>query len=105
MVAHSRSTDRRSSREGGERPVGEPGGMQLLFIGNSFTQRNDLPALIARLAQAADPPQVLESERVIANGASLRQHWNAGTAAGLIAAQPWDGVVLQEQSTLPVKNA
>jgi hypothetical protein len=40
----------------------------------------------------------------LANGASLRQHWNAGQALESIR-QGWDLVVLQEQSTLPVKNA
>jgi hypothetical protein len=61
--------------------------------------------MIAGLAAASDPPSVITSERVIVNGASLRLHWNAGKAAELIRAQPWDVVVLQEQSTLPVKNA
>jgi hypothetical protein len=78
--------------------------LRVLFIGNSYTQRNDLPGLIAGLAAVGDPPRELLSERVIVNGASLRRHWNAG-AAELIRARPWDVVVLQEQSTLPVKNA
>src|SRR5207245_2492702 len=38
-------------------------------------------------------------------GASLRTHWNAGRAASTIATGKYDYVVLQEQSTLPVKNA
>jgi hypothetical protein len=38
-------------------------------------------------------------------GASLRAHWNAGRAAKAIATGGYDYVVLQEQSTLPVKNA
>jgi hypothetical protein len=38
-------------------------------------------------------------------GASLRTHWNAGRAIRAIAADRYDYVVLQEQSTLPVKNA
>lgn len=78
--------------------------LRLLFIGNSFTQRNDLPGLLAQLAAAADPPQTVIAERVVANGASLRQHWNAGTALQLIQQGGWDAVVLQEQSTLPIKN-
>jgi hypothetical protein len=79
--------------------------MRVLFIGNSFTQRNDLPGLVAQLATAGDPPQEVATERVIASGANLRQHWNAGTAACLIQEHQWDVVVLQEQRTLPIKNA
>jgi hypothetical protein len=83
-------------------PTAEP--LRILFIGNSFTNRNDLPALLAGLAAAAEPPVAVEAERVLANGASLRQHWNAGTTARLIGERRWDWVVLQEQSTLPIKN-
>ena len=78
--------------------------LRVLFIGNSFTQRNDLPGLVGYLLAAGTPPCELVAERVIANGASLRQHWNAGTACRLIREGPWDAVVLQEQSTLPLKN-
>jgi uncharacterized protein DUF4886 len=78
--------------------------MRLLFVGNSFTNRNDLPVLLVQLAAAGDPPRELTAEKVIASGASLRQHWNAGEAGRLLEQERWDVVVLQEQSTLPVKN-
>src|SRR5262245_41628458 len=42
---------------------------------------------------------------ISAGGASLRQHWNAGEALKAIQEGQYDCVVLQEQSTLPVKNA
>jgi hypothetical protein len=41
---------------------------------------------------------------IFAGGASLRRHWNAGRAQQALEANAWDWVVLQEQSTLPVKN-
>src|SRR5688500_2602081 len=77
--------------------------LNLLFIGNSFTARNDLPALVASLAQATGTR--LDHRLSSAGGASLRMHWNKGEAAGAIRAGRYDYVVLQEQSTLPVKNA
>ncbi len=80
------------------------GNAKILFIGNSFTQRNDLPALLAGLAATASAGTRLESELVAAGGASLRQHLNKGTAGLLLAEGGWDYVVLQEQSTLPIKN-
>ncbi|WP_254508294.1 DUF4886 domain-containing protein [Anatilimnocola floriformis] len=77
--------------------------VKILFIGNSFTQRNDLPELIAQLA-AARGVQV-SHELVSVGGASLRNHWNREQATEKIAEGKYDYVVLQEQSTLPVKNA
>jgi hypothetical protein len=78
---------------------------QILFIGNSFTNRNDLPGVLARLAAAAKPPIRLETDRVIANGMALKTHWERGPAREAIRSSKWDYVVLQEQSTLPLKNA
>lgn len=75
----------------------------LLFIGNSFTARNDLTGLIVRLAGARG--KTLRHRLVSAGGASLRTHWNAGHALKAIQGGRYDAVVLQEQSTLPVKNA
>ena len=77
--------------------------INLLFIGNSFTQRNNLPELLAELAAARNLS--VRHELISVGGASLRTHWNAGRAAKAIATGGYDFVVLQEQSTLPVKNA
>ena len=72
-------------------------------MGNSFTGRNNLPLLVARLA--AGRGVAVEHRLISAGGASLRQHLNAGTALEAIADGGYDVVVLQEQSTLPGKNA
>jgi hypothetical protein len=77
--------------------------LRALFIGNSFTARNDLPGLVAQLAAARG--KGLHHRLITAGGASLRQHWNAGQALTAIKGGGYDCVVLQEQSTLPVKNA
>ena len=75
--------------------------LDVLFIGNSFTSRNNLPQLVAALVA---PRHSLRSATIYAGGASLRRHWNAGLAQRTLASQPWDRVVLQEQSTLPLKS-
>lgn len=80
-----------------------PKPLKLLFIGNSFTQRNNVPKLLADLAAARGIR--VEHELISRGGASLRMHWNAGAAAMAIETGAFDYVVLQEQSTLPVKNA
>lgn len=77
--------------------------LNLLFIGNSFTQRNNLPELLAQMAKARD--WQIKHELISAGGTSLRAHLNAGRAKEAIASGSYDYVVLQEQSTLPVKNA
>ena len=77
--------------------------LNVLFIGNSFTARYDLPNLIACLAAARG--KRLEHKLISAGGASLRMHWNKGGAQLAISTGDYDYVVLQEQSTLPVKNA
>jgi hypothetical protein len=84
-------------------PKPTPTALNVLFIGNSFTARNDLPALIAQLA--ASRGKRLEHHLISAGGASLRAHWNAGRAEAAIRDGRYDYVVLQEQSTLPIKNA
>jgi hypothetical protein len=82
--------------------IKRPQSIKLLFIDNSFTQRNNLPGLLAQLAAARDLS--VKHELISVGGASLRRHWNAGRAAKEIETGGFDYVVLQEQSTLPVKN-
>ena len=77
--------------------------VRMLFIGNSFTTKNDLPTLLSAIAQAGKGITI-ESKVISAGGASLRRHWNAG-AATTITSEQWDHVVFQEQTTLPVKNS
>jgi hypothetical protein len=80
-----------------------PPSIDMLFIGNSFTQRNNVPGLLAEMA--ATRGLSVKHELISVGGASLRNHWNAGRAAKAIESGGFDYVVLQEQSTLPVKNA
>jgi hypothetical protein len=77
---------------------------RILFIGNSYTTRNQLPHLLVDLAATAEHPTQVEVATIFAGGASLRRHWNAGHAQKTLASSAWEYVVLQEQSTLPVKN-
>ena len=77
--------------------------LKVLFIGNSFTQRNNLPGMLQRMAEAVGAG--MEWRLLSVGGASLRTHWNKGEAAKAMAEGQYDYVVLQEQSTLPNKNA
>lgn len=75
--------------------------VRMLYIGNSFTTRNDMPAMVKEFAQHKGID--IQHEVISAGGASLRRHFNRG-ASDKIRAARWDYVVLQEQSTLPNKN-
>ena len=54
---------------------------------------------------AAERKLSIQHQLISAGGTSLRTHWNTGRAAQAISTGGHDYVVLQEQSTLPVKNA
>lgn len=78
---------------------GADGPLTVLFIGNSLTATNDLPALVHRLAAAAGA--TLTYDVVAPGGVSLEDHWNAGIA-DRIARLGADVVVLQQgPSSLP----
>jgi hypothetical protein len=69
--------------------------LRVLFIGNSLTYANDLPALVAAFAEAGgEKPPVVRS--VVAGGFSLEDHWQQGNARKAIAEGGWDFVVLQQ---------
>ena len=76
--------------------------LNVLFIGNSFTARNDVPGMIAQLAAVRG--KQLHHRLIQAGGASLRMHWNKGEVQQAMQQTRYDYVVLQEQSTLPLKN-
>jgi len=82
--------------------TGEAAPTRILFIGNSYTTRNNLPRLVAGLAADAEASREVQVETIFAGGASLRRHWNAGVAQRTLATRRFDVVVLQEQSTLPI---
>jgi hypothetical protein len=74
---------------------------RLLFIGNSLTYVNNLPAIVDALAVAGGNPAPVVRD-VVFGGASLEDHWKRGPARVAIAEGHWDFVVLQQgPSSLP----
>jgi hypothetical protein len=77
----------------GDRP-----GLRVLFVGNSFTFENSLPALVHDLA-AGDPGATpIFSVEYATPGWSLHQAAKDGGLAKLLREVRWDIVVLQEKS-------
>jgi hypothetical protein len=70
-------------------------GVSVLFVGNSLTTANDLPGMVAQLADAAGVERFTYQE-VSIGGASLEDHWADGRAVEAIESARWDVVVLQQ---------
>ncbi len=78
--------------------------LRVLFVGNSLTQTNDLPQVVAALASAGG--RRLEWRTVAFGGFNLADHWQAGVATTALAEGGWDVVVLQQgPSALPESQA
>lgn len=74
--------------------------LRILFIGNSLTATNDLPAVLEALARAQGV--TIETRTVAFADHSLEDHWNRPEARRAIAEDRWDYVVLQQgPSALP----
>jgi len=80
---------------GAERPL------RVFFVGNSYTYVNDLPGVLAALAEASRDRRIVTGQHT-PGGYTLEQHVKDGRAVEDIQQQKWDVVVLQEQSVLPV---
>ena len=70
------------------------GATRVLFIGNSLTAANDLPAIIQALAKSRG--QVLDYQTLAWPNYSLGDHWDRGEARAAIGKGHWDFVVLQQ---------
>jgi len=79
-------------------PVPE-GEMRLLFIGNSFTERNDLPGMVAGLLRAGGAVEIVRTRMVAAGGAQLHEHAANEELRADIAELGWTAVILQDFST------
>ncbi len=69
--------------------------LRVLFIGNSLTYSNDLPAIVAALAEASQQKRFVYKTIAFPNY-GLEDHWNQGDAQKVIAKKQWDVVVLQQ---------
>ncbi|MGZ8781953.1 MAG: SGNH/GDSL hydrolase family protein [Gaiellaceae bacterium] len=74
--------------------------LRVLFVGNSLTHTNDLPAVVATLARGLGTE--IEYRTIAPGGTSLEDHWNAGQVPAELSSGNWDAVVMQQgPSALP----
>lgn len=86
---------------GGASARGAAAKLDVLFIGNSLTAANDLPAVVASLSRGA-----IAYRTVAPGGVSLEDHWTLTGARDALNGGTWDYVVLQQgPSTLPESAA
>ena len=79
--------------------------LRILFIGNSLTAANGLPAMVEAVSRARGAATV-EATAVTTSNFSLEDHWNQGTARATVAKGGWSVVVLQQgPSALPESRA
>eukprot|EP00971_Amphidinium_carterae_P206176 4091541-Amphidinium_carterae.2 len=75
--------------------------MNVLFIGNSYTTKNDLPGAVAYMCEGFGQKVNVETQ---AEGGSTLERAAKGPAAARCKDKVWDVLVLQEQSTRPVDD-
>ncbi len=78
---------------------GDENAVGILFIGNSLTSANNLPAMIAAIADSRGVDVITEAHTP--GGARLRNHAANKSVLRKLQARSWDFVVLQEQSQWP----
>ncbi len=74
--------------------------LRVLFVGNSYTSYNDLPAVVVAIGAATGTP--IEVDSVLRDGGSLWDHWTVTGAVARIENGDFDVVVLQGQSLEPI---
>lgn len=73
---------------------------RVLFIGNSYTGVNNLPAVLVELGKSAQSPMSFSVAQHTPGGATWEAH-NADPTVDTLIQQGWHTVVLQDQSAQP----
>ena len=78
--------------------------LRVLFIGNSLTYFNNLPAVVAAMAIATAQEKPPAFAMVAQPDYSLEDHWNDGRARSALDSGPWHFVVMQQGPSSLVEN-
>lgn len=81
------------------------GKTRVLFVGNSLTYVNDLPAMVEAVLRLAGDTSIATATIAFPDFA-LEDHWNEGSAGRALAQSRWEVVVMQQgPSSLPENQA
>lgn len=70
--------------------------LAVLFVGNSLTYSNDLPAIVENLLTTYGTVGTVHVESIAFANFGLQDHWSEGSARARIEAGGWDVVVVQQ---------
>lgn len=76
--------------------------LRVLFVGNSLTYYNDLPAMVVALNGAVEGAKPVQADMLATGGASIRDHLAGGALARTLAETDFDVVVLQDIGGWPL---
>jgi hypothetical protein len=77
--------------------------LRVLFIGNSQTSTNDLPAFVAAIARARSDANV-EYKTIAPSSVTLENNWFDGRAIKALGDARWDAVVMQQGPSVVPEN-
>lgn len=75
---------------------------RILFVGNSLTYYNDVPAMVDAIYSALGQHQQIDTEMLAQGGYSLADHLDKGVLKSVLAGSSYDVVVLQDFGGWPL---
>ncbi|TFI57489.1 hypothetical protein E2493_14880 [Sphingomonas parva] len=78
---------------------------RILWLGDSYTYSNNLPAMVAEMADSAGSEVRYDITMKAFANASLEDHWRSAKTQALLAASDWDRVLVQPESTFRALEA
>ena len=73
---------------------------RLLFLGHSYTYYNDMPAMVAEMADSADSPVRYDVTMQAFANASLEDHWSNRKTRQLLSKGGWHRVIVHSEGGL-----
>lgn len=82
-----------------------PDKTDILFVGNSLTNANQLPLRVALAASTLAITPTVRTEAITRNGYTLLNHRDEGLVSAVLHAHAYDALVVQEQSAFVLDSA
>lgn len=99
LVFPLHAADKTGHKDFDAKPFAEPP-ESVLFLGNSFTYKNNLPAMLGAIASANG--KTLATGKVAKPGLTIHRHSRIKDAQVALASREWDVMVLQGMSVEPI---
>jgi hypothetical protein len=78
--------------------------IKILFIGNSYTSKNDLPNLVRAMAVEKTEDASIQVKSLTLGGAKLQDHLESSSTIDSIIEGKWNIVIMQGHSLEPLKD-